>query len=272
MCFRDIDHASLGIERTHTTSEMVASYAKFGVSCSTTPSIAVAPNPILYISVFPYFTEPELTRIFRGYEGFDSVRFFSGHCLVRFSAIELARKALEDLNSSTNLFANYSTKGAKGGGRFSTMSNGSSSHNNSSNSLNDNIGNSNSQQNQHQMTPRPPSGMSIQNNQTPPVIPVSNAWLTTPTSSLLSSSTQSIIPSASSLTMDSASTSRTDIHNGDIIPIQQAVMNGLQVIHVSNITLSKAGLRKLFGGFEGFRKLAFHTGNLYPIIANLCEN
>ncbi|KAJ3129493.1 hypothetical protein HK098_001260 [Nowakowskiella sp. JEL0407] len=92
---------------------MLAAYAKHGVASNTTPSIAVSPNPILYISIFPYFSEPELLKIFKSYDGFDSSRFFPTHTLVRFNTIENAKRALEDLNATTNLFANYSTKGAK---------------------------------------------------------------------------------------------------------------------------------------------------------------
>ncbi|KAJ3103782.1 hypothetical protein HDU97_009878 [Phlyctochytrium planicorne] len=113
ICFSSTDHSTSAIDRIHNTTDMLAAYAKHGVASNTTPSISVPPNPILYVSVFPYFTEAELMKIFRGYEGFDSCRFFPNHALVRFSNVDYSKRALEDLNGTTNLFANYSTKGAK---------------------------------------------------------------------------------------------------------------------------------------------------------------
>ncbi|KAJ3093348.1 hypothetical protein HDU96_002357, partial [Phlyctochytrium bullatum] len=113
VCFSSVDTSTKAIDRIHSESEMLAAYAKHGVASNTTPSISVPPNPILYVSVFPYFTEPELIKIFRSYEGFDSCRFFPNHALVRFTNVEYSKRALEDLNGTTNLFANYSTKGAK---------------------------------------------------------------------------------------------------------------------------------------------------------------
>ncbi|KAI8854807.1 hypothetical protein BC829DRAFT_439078 [Chytridium lagenaria] len=113
VCFSSVDTSTLAIDRIHEESDMLAAYAKHGVASNTTPSISVPPNPILYVSVFPYFTETELIKIFKSYEGFDSCRFFPNHALVRFTSVECSKKALEDLNGTTNLFANYSTKGAK---------------------------------------------------------------------------------------------------------------------------------------------------------------
>ncbi|KAJ3020909.1 hypothetical protein HKX48_009512 [Thoreauomyces humboldtii] len=118
VCFDDLGSATDAIDEIHSQTDMLAAYAKHGVASTTTPTIAVQPNPILYVSLFSYFTETELTRIFRTYEGFDSCRFFPSHALVRFKDMECSKRALEDLNSTTNLFANYSTKGAKqSGGR-----------------------------------------------------------------------------------------------------------------------------------------------------------
>ncbi|KAJ1527337.1 hypothetical protein HK096_010899, partial [Nowakowskiella sp. JEL0078] len=107
---------------------MLAAYAKLGVASNTTPTITVLPNPILYVSIFSYFSEHELIRIFRSFEGYDSSRFFPNHVLVRFNGVDNAKTALEDLNATTNLFANYSTKGAKSNGKAAiTITNGKSS-------------------------------------------------------------------------------------------------------------------------------------------------
>ncbi|KAJ3192531.1 hypothetical protein HK101_006360, partial [Irineochytrium annulatum] len=115
LCFANVETSTRAIDRIHNETDMLAAYAKHGVASNTTPSISVQPNPILYVSVFPYFSEGELMKIFKGYEGFDSCRFFPNHALVRFANVECSKRALEDLNSTTNLFANYSTKGAKSG-------------------------------------------------------------------------------------------------------------------------------------------------------------
>ncbi|KAI8920169.1 hypothetical protein DFJ77DRAFT_231293 [Powellomyces hirtus] len=126
VCFEDLSYATDAIDEIHSQTDMLAAYAKHGVASTTTPTIAVQPNPILYVSLFSYFTESELTRIFRTYEGFDSCRFFPSHALVRFKDMECSKIALEDLNSTTNLFANYSTKGAKqGSGRSRRGTSGS---------------------------------------------------------------------------------------------------------------------------------------------------
>ncbi|KAL6607242.1 hypothetical protein U3516DRAFT_906255 [Neocallimastix sp. 'constans'] len=117
--FTEVEYAGKAIEIIHNTTDMLASYAKFGATPINTPSISVQPNPILYIrcshmnTIFPHFTEQELLKIFQSYEGFDSARFFSSHCLVRYRDVECAKRVLEDLNATTNLFANYSTKGTK---------------------------------------------------------------------------------------------------------------------------------------------------------------
>ncbi|KAJ3151080.1 hypothetical protein HDU89_002292 [Geranomyces variabilis] len=113
VCFDDLSSATKAIDQIHSQTDMLAAYAKHGVASATTPTIVVPSSRILYVSLFSYFTESELTRIFRMYEGFDSCRFFPSHALVRFRDMECSKIALEDLNSTTNLFANYSTKGAK---------------------------------------------------------------------------------------------------------------------------------------------------------------
>ncbi|KAI8822381.1 uncharacterized protein EV422DRAFT_396395 [Fimicolochytrium jonesii] len=126
VCFDNLHYATDAIDHVHGRTDMLAAYAKHGVACANTPTIAVMPNPILYVSLFSYFTEVELTRIFKSYEGFDSCRFFPNHALVRFKDVGSAKHALEDLNSTTNLFANYSTKGAKQtGGKSSRRGTGS---------------------------------------------------------------------------------------------------------------------------------------------------
>ncbi|KAJ3178166.1 hypothetical protein HDU87_003718 [Geranomyces variabilis] len=102
VCFDDLSSATKAIDQIHSQTDMLAAYAKHGVASATTPTIVVPSSRILYVSLFSYFTESELTRIFRMYEGFD-----------RFRDMECSKIALEDLNSTTNLFANYSTKGAK---------------------------------------------------------------------------------------------------------------------------------------------------------------
>ncbi|KAI9334809.1 hypothetical protein DFJ73DRAFT_780532 [Zopfochytrium polystomum] len=88
VCFHQLEQAAAAIDRIHAEGGMLAAYAKHGVASGTQPSIVVPPNPILYVSVFPYFGEGELTTIFQQYEGFDS--------------IEAAKRGLEDLNATTN--------------------------------------------------------------------------------------------------------------------------------------------------------------------------
>ncbi|KAI8620956.1 hypothetical protein BC830DRAFT_1096499 [Chytriomyces sp. MP71] len=113
VCFGDVVTAANAITKIHAETEMNAAYAKHGVASNSTPTIQVAPNPILYVSIFPCFGEAELLEIFSSYEGFDSCRFFPMHALVRFVNLDTAKRALEDLNMTTNLFANYSTKSTK---------------------------------------------------------------------------------------------------------------------------------------------------------------
>ncbi|TPX76052.1 hypothetical protein CcCBS67573_g02668 [Chytriomyces confervae] len=113
VCFGDVVSAADAITKIHNETEMNAAYAKHGVASNSTPTIQVAPNPILYVSIFPCFGEAELMEIFSAYDGFDSCRFFPMHALVRFVNLETAKRALEDLNMTTNLFANYSTKSTK---------------------------------------------------------------------------------------------------------------------------------------------------------------
>ncbi|KAJ3296385.1 hypothetical protein HDU79_006864 [Rhizoclosmatium sp. JEL0117] len=113
VCFGDVVTAANAITRIHTETDMNAAYAKHGVASNSTPTLQVAPNPILFVSIFPCFGEAELLEIFSAYEGFDSCRFFPMHALVRFTNLETAKRALEDLNLTTNLFANYSTKSTK---------------------------------------------------------------------------------------------------------------------------------------------------------------
>ncbi|KAJ3042394.1 hypothetical protein HDV00_007350 [Rhizophlyctis rosea] len=126
VCFDNLEYATQAIDEIHSQTDMLAAYAKHGVASTMTPTIAVQPNPILYVSLFSYMTEAELTKIFRSYEGFDSCRFFPSHALVRFKDVEYAKLALEDLNATTNLFANYSTKGAKNNTRPPKRSNSQS--------------------------------------------------------------------------------------------------------------------------------------------------
>ncbi|KAJ3279862.1 hypothetical protein HK104_001116 [Borealophlyctis nickersoniae] len=122
VCFENLQTATRAIDEIHSQTvvvadtlqtDMLAAYAKHGAVSTATPTIVVQPNPILYISVFSYMTEAELSKIFASYQGYDSCRFFPSHALVRFRDVESAKLALEDLNATTNLFANYSTKGAK---------------------------------------------------------------------------------------------------------------------------------------------------------------
>ncbi|KAI8811297.1 hypothetical protein BJ742DRAFT_135974 [Cladochytrium replicatum] len=204
-CFEDVDSSTKAIDRIHQTTDMLAAYAKHGVASNTTPTIAVQPNPILYVSVFPYFTEAELVKIFKSYEGFDSTRFFPTHALVRFNSVENARIALEDLNSTTNLFANYSTKGAKNG-----FSRGPSS------------GALSAMGRSEEVPDRQGAGMS-----------------NTVASAALGGSGANI--------------------NG----VNSSVPR--HTIHVTNIKLSKLGLKDFFSTMTGFRKIAFYQDYCFVI-------
>ncbi|KAI8811750.1 hypothetical protein BJ742DRAFT_100640 [Cladochytrium replicatum] len=205
-CFEDVDSSTKAIDRIHQTTDMLAAYAKHGVASNTTPTIAVQPNPILYVSVFPYFTESELVKIFKSYEGFDSTRFFPTHALVRFNSVENARVALEDLNFTTNLFANYSTKGAKNG--FSRPSSAALSSMGRSEETSDRQG-------------------AVASN-----------------------------PGASGALGGSGSGGNS---NGVNLSVPK------HTIHVTNIKLSKLGLKNLFSTMVGFRKVAFYQDYCFVI-------
>eukprot|EP00842_Homolaphlyctis_polyrhiza_P006643 jgi/Hompol1/6980/HPOL_004438-RA len=112
--FSSTQAATNAIDYITRKTEMLAAFAKNSISAHSPPTMVVQPNPILFVSLNPAtLTEQELTGVLQTYRGFESCRFFPSHALVRFHSVEYARYALENLNETTNLFANYSTKGAK---------------------------------------------------------------------------------------------------------------------------------------------------------------
>jgi hypothetical protein len=89
-------------------TSMVASYAKHGLSSSNASSINTCPNRILYMSLSPFFMERQWNELLRTYEGFEAIKFFASYGLARFSSIECATDALEDILERTNLSITYS--------------------------------------------------------------------------------------------------------------------------------------------------------------------
>lgn len=57
-----------------------------------------------------YWSEGEFRKHVRNYEGFERVVFDAAHSWVHFRDVDCARKALEDLNSTTNLYSVFSKK------------------------------------------------------------------------------------------------------------------------------------------------------------------
>lgn len=128
--FNSPEHAKSAIDYTHANSDMLAAYAKndiqpsninnmvqlnmsTGSSLNGVSSIpAIAPNPTLYIAIPSYFTDKDMSKIVKTLEGLEHIRYFPGHCLVRFQSTALAAKALELLSLRTNLSMNFSSKGA----------------------------------------------------------------------------------------------------------------------------------------------------------------
>ncbi|KAJ3292959.1 hypothetical protein HK104_004884 [Borealophlyctis nickersoniae] len=75
----------------------------------------VDPSPVLFLAGHPCLTEGQLKRILQAYDGFVDFRSFlrgsEGHCLGLFASVPDAKRALEDLWTTTNLNANFSKKG-----------------------------------------------------------------------------------------------------------------------------------------------------------------
>ncbi|KAI8853482.1 hypothetical protein BC829DRAFT_288978 [Chytridium lagenaria] len=66
------------------------------------------PSKVLWTSTL-YWTEPEFRKyLTTTYEGFDRLVFDSAHSWVHFRDVPTAKRALEDMNSTTNLYSVYS--------------------------------------------------------------------------------------------------------------------------------------------------------------------
>ncbi|ORX59872.1 hypothetical protein BCR36DRAFT_579321 [Piromyces finnis] len=284
--FTEVQYAGKAIEIIHNTTDMLASYAKFGATPINSPSISVQPNPILYIrcshmiSIFPHFTEQELLKIFKSYEGFDSARFFSSHCLVRYRDVECAKRVLEDLNATTNLFANYSTKGTKKvqASNTSTLLNGRHSVSGSPN-IN-------------------PSSTATSNNTFTMINNAATSGMYTLTSNYnsdsdggQSSTTQSPtnfddeIPekpnidfqpnkfferrgSYSSNASNNSSYYANSNHNGRSNSMSHNTSQPKRTLHVTNFNKTKNQLRSIFASFPGFKKVAFYQDYCFVIFTD----
>ncbi|KAJ1555799.1 hypothetical protein HK405_012771 [Cladochytrium tenue] len=67
------------------------------------------PSRVLWTSTL-YWSEPEFRKYMQTYEGFEKVIFDAAHSWVHFRDVECARRALEDLNYTTNLYSVFSKK------------------------------------------------------------------------------------------------------------------------------------------------------------------
>jgi hypothetical protein len=283
--FTEVQYAGKAIEIIHNTTDMLASYAKFGATPINSPSISVQPNPILYIrcshmiSIFPHFTEQELLKIFKSYEGFDSARFFSSHCLVRYRDVECAKRVLEDLNATTNLFANYSTKGTKKvqASNTNALLNG-----------------------RHSATGSPsinPSSTATTNNTLTMINNAAASGMYTLTSNYNSDSdgSQSVngqsanfddeIPekpnvdfqpnkfferrgSYSSNASNNSSYYANSNHNGRSNSMSHNTSQPKRTLHVTNFNKTKNQLRSIFASFPGFKKVAFYQDYCFVIFTD----
>jgi len=105
--FLNEEQATKAIEQLHLSTLMNASYAPNYTPFQTAPS-ANPPNSTLRIRIFPSnITNNELTKILKSYNGFKDVTFYEDSCIVYFQNTDFAKYALEDLNVTTNLIANY---------------------------------------------------------------------------------------------------------------------------------------------------------------------
>lgn len=307
--FAEVAQAGRAIEQIHHTTDMLASYAKFGAAPVTAPSISVQPNPILYIrcshmtSIFPHFTEQELLKIFKSYEGFDSARFFNSHCLVRYRDIECAKRVLENLNSTTNLFANYSTKGTKktvsvakspGQNQSGVLLNGRSNSFSVNNSVNPTnlAGMMNAGNFYNSGTSSASSNASTSNygsdsemgNMSVGEEPLTN---NNPNSSTVSPSiTYPEKPPAIDFQPNklfgdhrerrgsySSNTSTSSYHNSHhggstISNMSHNTSQPKRTLHVTNFNRSKHQLKCLFASFPGFKKVAFYQDYCFVIFTD----
>ena len=283
--FTEVQYAGKAIEIIHNTTDMLASYAKFGATPINSPSISVQPNPILYIrcshmiSIFPHFTEQELLKIFKSYEGFDSARFFSSHCLVRYRDVECAKRVLEDLNATTNLFANYSTKGTKKvqASNTNALLNG-----------------------RHSATGSPsinPSSTATANNTLTMINNAATSGMYTLTSNYNSDSDGGQSTTGQSANFDDEISEKPNIdfqpnkfferrgsyssnasnnssyyansnHNGRSNSMSHNTSQPKRTLHVTNFNKTKNQLRSIFASFPGFKKVAFYQDYCFVIFTD----
>ncbi|KAI8807738.1 hypothetical protein BJ742DRAFT_895233 [Cladochytrium replicatum] len=132
VCFTDFESASVALESIHravylsTTglppnslpqrgslqgtmrATFDVTYTPFWTRPSSNP-----PNSVLHVTIYPANApHPDIAKILQQYEGFERVVFESGSCLSYFRDIDCAKRALEDLNTTTNLVTNYTRKEA----------------------------------------------------------------------------------------------------------------------------------------------------------------
>jgi len=278
--FTEVAYAGKAIEIIHNTTDMLASYAKFGATPINSPSISVQPNPILYIrcshmnSIFPHFTEQELLKIFKSYEGFDSARFFSSHCLVRYRDVECAKRVLEDLNATTNLFANYSTKGTKKvqasnangllNGRSPSIS--ASSVNTATNTLT--MINNAAASGMYTLT----NSYTSDSESSQPMSPSVNS------NGLFDDDKPNIDFQAnkfferrgsySSNASNNSSYYANSSHTGRSNSMSHNTSQPKRTLHVTNFNKTKNQLRSLFASFQGFKKVAFYQDYCFVIFTD----
>jgi len=278
--FTEVAYAGKAIEIIHNTTDMLASYAKFGATPINSPSISVQPNPILYIrcshmiSIFPHFTEQELLKIFKSYEGFDSARFFSSHCLVRYRDVECAKRVLEDLNATTNLFANYSTKGTKKvqASNTSSLLNSRSPNNNAANtSSNTNtltMINNAAASGMYNLTNNYNSdsdgGQSVQSTN-------SNGYDDEiPEKPNIDFQPNKFFERRGSFSSNASNSSyyANSTHTGRSNSMSHNTSQPKRTLHVTNFNKTKNQLRSIFASFPGFKKVAFYQDYCFVIFTD----
>ena len=285
--FTEVAYAGKAIEIIHNTTDMLASYAKFGATPINSPSISVQPNPILYIrcsqmiSIFPHFTEQELLKIFKSYEGFDSARFFTSHCLVRYRDVECAKRVLEDLNATTNLFANYSTKGTKKvqASNTSTLLNGRHSATGSPNVTAATTSTTNNTLTM--INNAAASGMySLTNNYNSDSDAQSTGQSThsnsiygdevheKPNIDFQSNKFFERRGSYSSNASNNSSYYANSNHTGRSNSMSHSTSQPKRTLHVTNFNKTKNQLRSIFASFPGFKKVAFYQDYCFVIFSD----
>ncbi|KAI9206817.1 uncharacterized protein BJ171DRAFT_307279 [Polychytrium aggregatum] len=241
LAFSNAQTAEKAIHHLQTNTRMEVRYAEprekdvFKLPHMRRPVPATA---ALYIRIQQWMPHKRFSELLRVYPGFEDARHFKDHIITRFATPDDATKALEDLEATTDLFVDYSSKGE----RLMPLN-----RDDQMSSMHPHFG----PQSQSQSQPQLQSHLSMGHGGSGPVVRPRSASNTSINSVSQSRATVGPVP-----------TNMAHLGVGSQIDRQPGSGQN-QALLIADAALLRFNLRETLGSLDGFERFSIHEDGVY---------